>query len=529
MHTEYSFLFNPSLNLNTTTNQDNTSNIYGRHVRFSGTTVSGQGIFVYKRPDVYGTTEIKNYIKTTTYSDSNDGDPYIQLIRYFDSAKLKAMKLRAADFAYLKDIGVYPINRLWILRRYPDNVVVPERPSDWGENAKEPISTVIGWMKDDDNSPMLTLSFGEIWNDTTEMIDQVLSRLLESEFDLNLKAGMSVPGWSQGILFGMLNAMGLSSDYSAENVPTGDPNVLRISKVREITQQGLKSDLNFKLETCYEQKYINGIDPGQAFLDITTNLLKMGTSDQKFVINANNAMVQSLVKKLNSPSTSLKGWYDLIVEFITAFITSINTFFESIKDIGAETREQDNPGSTTADIGSFLTSSLNTIVGASQVILNGTVSKYRWPLKGSIALMTGLPTTPWHLTIGNPYSPIVNLSNIHVSEVSTKFSNDLGFNDLPVRIDVNITASLGRPLGKQEIERLFNNGYKRIYAKTRIDEWAALDQRNSTVSADGITTSDAQANKKDDWTSTSPQTPQGTITTPFRSYNSNITNEPTFP
>jgi hypothetical protein len=506
MHTEYSFLFDPSLNLNTITNQDNLSNIYGRHIMVSGSTLQ-QGILVYKRPDVYGTANIKNYLANDVHRNDNDGDPYIQLIRYFDQTKLKSMRLRAADFAYLKDIGVYPINRLWILRRYPDNVIVPDKPTDWGENSQEPISTVIGWIKDGENESMFDLSFGENWTDQTDMIDQVMSNMLENEFGIHLKAGMAIPGWSQGILFGMLNAMGLTSDYSVENVPTGDPNVLRVAKMRDIMSQSLRSELSFKLETCYEQKYINGIDPGQAFLDVMTNLFKMGTSDQRFILNSGK-LVGKFMSMLNQKNASGGQWLRLINQFVEAFSLGISNFFKEVKDLGASVNAQQEEPTTAGALRSSLTSSISDYVqGATQVLLNGTVSKYRWPLKGSIALMSGLSTTPWHLTIGNPYSPIINLANIHVKDVKIKGSSDLGFNDMPVRIEVSIDATLGRPLGKQELEKMFNNGYKRVYSKTRIDEWAAMDTRNNHTTTSGENTQDSLASRIENANTPTPQNP----------------------
>jgi hypothetical protein len=79
--------------------------------------------------------------------------------------------------------------------------------------------------------------------------------------------------------------------------------------------------------------------------------------------------------------------------------------------------------------------------------------------------MSGLSTTPWHLTVGNPFSPILNMANIVVENVDLKFSSEMGFQDMPKRVDANITIKLSRPLGQQEINRMFNNQYGRIYSK----------------------------------------------------------------
>ena len=106
----------------------------------------------------------------------------------------------------------------------------------------------------------------------------------------------------------------------------------------------------------------------------------------------------------------------------------------------------------------------NTVKGFMDVVLAGSVYRYRWPLRGSIGVMSGLNTTPWHLTIGNPFSPILNIGNIVVENVKLDFSNELGFNDMPKSVKATFQLKLGRDLGKQEIERMFNNQYGRIYS-----------------------------------------------------------------
>ena len=538
MYSEIGFIFNPSLSLS---NNNNTGNIYDRRVSVAsakpdpntsqglptGTnqgqtgqsptaaathTATDAGVLVFKNKSATGTLGVKNYLKDNVYKyDASNEDPYIALIRYFGENKTKALKLKAGDFAYLKDLGVYPINRLWILRRFPDNCVVPNNLLDWGKSAAQPISTVIGWMKDKDDNPMMTLSFSEVWTDQNEMIDKVLTQMLETEFKFKLPAVMSIPGWSQGILFGMLDAMGLTGDFSARNVPTGNPNVLRTGKMREINAQGLKSTMPFTLETCYEQKYINGIDPGMAMMDVISNLLRMGTSDQKFVLS-NSTALQQLVGNLNQNSPTVDAWVSFITKLVTSFVQGVTNFITEMKtheDQGSKedktTGGTDNASGTSGTSGTSGSSGVaasgtdvalagvnafsSLALGLMDSLLAGTIMKYRWPLKGSIGLMSGISTTPWHLTIGNPYSPIINIGNILVGGVDIKLSNDLGFNDMPARIDVTINTEFGRPLGKQELEKMFNNGYKRVYSSKSIDSLSETEVTNDT-SATGKSTVD---------------------------------------
>lgn len=506
MYSEIGFIFSPTLS--NFTNNDNKGNIYNRPLLIAtpnpdqGTSQTQQtganpsssptsptveeGILVYKRPNVNGTAAIKNYLVSDVYRNDTNEDPYISLLKYFNGDKVKALKLRAADFAYLKDLGVYPINRLWILRRFPDNCIVPNNLLDWG-NSVEPIATVVGWMKDKDDSPMVTIGFNETWVNQTSMIDQVLSKILQDNFSFKLPMTVPVPGWSQGILFGMLNAMGFTSDYNAMNVPTGDPNVLRTAAMRDAGgSQSLQSSLQYTLETSYEQKYINGVDPGLAMLDIMSNLLKMGTSEQKFILS-NSPLLQQLVSNINS-NKNVGAWLGFIKELIGAFLVGVSNFITSMTSIASSITSSLPTGENTETSGAadqYKFSMSATLNNTANALLAGTVQKYRWELKGSIALMSGINTTPWHLTIGNPYSPIINIGNIIVDDVQTKLSNDLGFNDLPMRIDVTISTKLGRPLGRQEMEKMLNNGYKRIYSKTQLDRWADTQTKSSNTSVTG--------------------------------------------
>jgi hypothetical protein len=519
MYSEIGFIFSPALK--SFGNNNNTGNIYGRTVKIRPAPSNnqssqgqqtqnnqGQGsqnssqpdaalqdtVLVYKDPN---STNIVNYLKENVYKyDNSNEDPYISLIDYFSTRKTKALALRAADFAYLKDLGVYPINRLWILRRFPDNCVVPNNLLIWG-NAVEPISTVVGWIKDKEDQEFLSVSFHEVWVSQNNWIDKVIGEILNKEFGLAGDKIMSVPGWGQGILFGMLKAMGFTSDFNAFNVATGDPNLLRTGTMRDINNQGLVSKMEVRLETCYEQKYINGVDPGMAMMDIITNLLKMGTSDQKFVLDASSKVIVDFLNQINN-KPDLGAWATFLVNLVGSFLEGVKNFISDMTQNGggagqqiegtSETTEKPAPGTIPNPEAKYTQSTSilgNLAKNLGNTLLAGTVYKYRWPLKGTIGLMTGISTTPWHLTVGNPYSPIINIGNIIVNDVSVKLSNDLGFNDMPARIDVNVQIDFGRPLGKQEIEKMFNNGYKRIYAKDKSNTNTSSVVASSNTAASG--------------------------------------------
>ena len=497
---------------------------------------------VYKDPKNIGTNKIKKH-----YSEIDNGgdlNSYSKLLIDFSGAgknTYKALSFHAADFTYLKDLGVYTMNRMWVLRRYDDNVVVPNNLTDWGDaNVPSPKSTVVGWIKPEDEQ-LLNIGFNETWDKTTRRIDQVLGDIMDKEFNIKTEMGVSIPGWSQGILFAFLDAMGLSDDYSSTKVPMGDPNALgeaatRLSSV-EGQKHGLMSPFNMQLETIYEQKFIGDVDPGSAMLDIIRNLIYMGTSDVNYILDGTSDVIKSLFAAVTKDGgSSPEAWWKFIKVFVTAFFKAISDLFDKLvntegdvtSDAGQKKKNlesgkaenfkldgvtyikgfkegtkdviylknetgdtnkgttikakefadkkaiyyKENPEQVNAaaqaqksKFGDLSEGAKYDKTNALQTILASTVAKHKWPLIGGIGLMTGQNTTPWHLTIGNPYSPFFNVGNIIVDKVDLKFNNEFAYNDIPTRVTATIGVSFGRNLGAQEIFSVFNNGYRRQYRK----------------------------------------------------------------
>lgn len=540
IHNEMSFLFNPTIQPTVgdpirNNNRNNTGDIFG--------TIPSTKTRVFKDP-VDGKNVI-DYVNNIVYArDRLDVDPYISLLDYFNGSTGGgkhgpiSMMLKPADFVYLTNLGVYPINRLIILRRYRDGCIVPNNLTLFKE---KPIGTLIGWVKmDETNKEMFSFSFSERWVDTTDTLDKVIQKIMKEQFGLKTETFLPIPSWSQGFLFGMLNNMGLTT-YNSTNVPTGDPNVLRIAKMRDIESQSLSSELKINFETSYEQKYINGVDPGSSFQDILSNIARVGTSDQKFIINADKSSVfSSFVNAVNSDAKgSTDKWVVFGKELINAFIDTISDFFSGVgnemaeswkkvteyvtKENEKETDKKKEQEKFITDINKFekegkltkqqaddfrsgkigkekLVSAVGKVMDLNSAsasfnsfskifsnvidtLLAGSVYRYRWPLRGSIGLMSGLSTTPWHLTVGNPFSPIISMANIYVDDVDLKLSSELGFQDMPKRVDVVIQLKMGRPFGKQEIERIFNNQYGRIYTKPVTVTKTAASSANPTNDA----------------------------------------------
>ncbi len=109
---------------------------------------------------------------------------------------------------------------------------------------------------------------------------------------------------------------------------------------------------------------------------------------------------------------------------------------------------------------------LNEAVGQVENIVSSfvetIVKKYRVRALGIVTSLTGLPSTPWHVTIGNPLRPILSSGDMECSDVNVNLGPQLSFNDLPSYIECEFTLKSARNLGTDEIMSKLNCGSIRI-------------------------------------------------------------------
>ena len=106
------------------------------------------------------------------------------------------------------------------------------------------------------------------------------------------------------------------------------------------------------------------------------------------------------------------------------------------------------------------------------------------------ALKTGAPVGEWHLTVGNPFSPIAKIGNLVCDSVSVTFNDELGADDFPTEMKATVTLKPGRQRANQDIESVFNDGYGSLYIPKpdkfgnnaeSVREQIAKDVRNSQL------------------------------------------------
>jgi hypothetical protein len=419
---------------------------------------------------------------------------------------LKHMQLSYADFAYLKNFGVYPNNRLFIARRYPQPVV-DDLYSVSSNKTGYPLSTVIGYLPTEDED-FIKLSFNEEWTNSEVSFTNILNDI-GKDFGFNLGGGLGsilegavnvvpLPGATLLLQRKLMAALGLFGNnvgfdetsgtfkkierddkgnfkaygevVQTSTIPQGDPNLIKEAMNRTLIGEnepgaGVKCKVSITLKTTYEQKFINNVDPSKVFMDILNNCLNMGTSPATFYlgkqVDAANNFASFMEEFMNDP---LKKIQEFITSLIDAFKSQLDILDKNMKDSGKQkgffenvndklfgSNEKENEPSIT----NVLKDAISSVPGYVKDFIR---AKYKVKFMGIINALTGGPSTPWHITIGNPLRPIFCSGDMLCKNVTVNFGPQLSFNDLPTYIEVQVDLESARNLGLQEIFAKFNAG-----------------------------------------------------------------------
>jgi hypothetical protein len=393
--------------------------------------------------------------------------------------------LKPADFAYLKDVGVYPNNRLMICRRFVtpsgDNIMV----NNIGKNGKSKdipsIATMISWIPENDN--FIEITFGEVWEEAKADFTGMLNSLGEDFGKSNLGGivggaggALPLPGFTEIFQRKFLAGLGLLESDAGNSIPAGNPNLIKEAKVRKTIDygtagSGLSAKVNIKMICEYELKFISGIDPTIVWMDILGTIVRFGTSE-----SSNYGLSQKFAAKISKwsrdPNSLLSDIISNIQTVISATKEEMITKLESIKNEAVDIANKLDDKAVKVDpvqagikaAGKAYDTSvklLDTLLAGVQTAISGSMMKYRVQILGIVNSLTGNPSTPWHVTVGNPLRPVFCSGDMLVSETTLKLGPILAFNDLPSSIIAEFTVTNARPWGMQEIMAKFNSGYLR--------------------------------------------------------------------
>ena len=424
----------------------------------------------------------------TVHSDDVYDTSITSLINYTKKKGNRAMTLREVDFAFLKNVGVYPNNRLIIARRFPGPV-----SSDLTKVNSTPMATMISWF-DEGDTDFFTVKYNEEWVESDADFTNVLNEAGEeqkiSKDEGNplggaLGGGLNIlpfAGFSEPLQRLVFAELGLVED--PYNLPLGNPNLIREAKRRKTVgkgqaESGLACDIDIKMEVEYEQKFINGIDPTLVYLDIIQNALTFGTSDASFQFGSGfgNLASDTLNKLVTGNFAAI---FEGMKKVVTALYNKVKEFVGGVVDflINPQNLDFKKIGATVKNVATkFFTVTEKTI--------GSIVGKYKVRLMGIINALTGSPSCPWHITIGNPKRPIFSSGDMHLKSVDVSIGSILSFNDLPSTIKFILTFSNARPLGASEIFHRFNCSKGRSYIRVKIEQ-ENIDTQVSDISDENI-------------------------------------------
>ena len=415
-----------------------------------------------------------NYIDgiANSYNDSTYDISTIELIKWSKRHNNKAIELEDLDFIFLKNLGVYTNNRLIIARRFPFGIY-----DDLTNNANKnttPVAKLISWVKDGDN--FIDIDFSEKWTSSEASFIDILNGVGQdlttniSKMDNVGKWGdalasggglVPLAGFTEVFQYNVLNKLSGKKESTVDytTLPQGNPNLIRESMRREVASSGkdsfsgLKGEFKVSMKVEYEQKYVFGIDPAFAYYSIIANALSFGTSVSSFNFTGNfGDQLKTFVDKISS------GDGDKLISALVDFVKAIVGALSEMANLLISFKDDLLKGKV--DLHSIGHQILNTISKGIGSIIN----KYKVKIIGVINSLTGAPSGPWHITIGNPKHPIFSSGDMIAKSVKLTLGNTLSFNDLPASLTLDIDFVSARNLGGQEIFQKLNCGKERTYA-----------------------------------------------------------------
>jgi hypothetical protein len=417
---------------------------------------------------------------STTHDDSVYDVSTKNILDQLDG--IPSMKLKPADFIYAQDYGVYPNNRLIVCRRFGGPC-----GDDLTRTKVEPKVSLVSWFADEE--PPVSFDFGETWQSSNEKLKDILNDFGK---DVSSQAadraglggilsrlgdGIPLPGITEVLQRRILGNLGIIGP-GASKLPSGDPNLIMESSKRRLVSMdqpgsGLTGKIKVTVNCKWEQKFIAGVDPTLVYYDILRTILSFGGSNATFYLGASGAAsgVSKFLDDLaTKPFELISGFVGSIMDGLKDIIDGIQKLFTKGKPPDDDKQKEEGgliSGVTQGSINKF---KLFLDIGGSvfKDILKNVTYKYKIRIMAVMNYLTGSPSGPWHVTIGNPMRPILSCGDmITSSSVNVKLGPTLAFNDLPSTIECSFTLESARNLGIDEIFGKLSCGKLRVTKKLK--------------------------------------------------------------
>jgi len=361
-----------------------------------------------------------------------------------------------SDFAFCKYWNKIPNNSLVTLRRFPypvfDNLEFPGESGAAGtaQPYYAPIAQACTFLGEDNKlSSLISFDASLNWGESKAKVHNVTQKT----------QGSSGPaGAILGILSGDTNEGRIKSGGQFtdpyENGPymnkvLGPVNRIDSTKKREA---GMKFEQNISLKFHYTARPIGGVNTKAIMLDILANLLVLTYAEAGFWGGSHRFTA-------GRPSYPFIGGD---AGFDAMYKGDINGFMDAFTaQIG---RASANLGDILSSISDDPIKGLKSLAaGGAKLGIADWLGKNKPGLVNLPAILTGNPVGNWHLTLGNPFNPMVEIGNLICTGLKVEFGDELGPDDFPLEMTATIGLEHGMPRDKAAIESMFNRGGGKIY------------------------------------------------------------------
>lgn len=400
------------------------------------------------------------------------------LVRASENGELGRATYAFSDFMYCKYLGKIPNNYLITLRRFPypvDDFISSighgetRRNKDYSTMNVDSIGCLVTWLGTPGNDMGNILKYSvampfkeqkaDLQNsgvnaDSGNGIFNSIAAAFDPTYRAQYQAGSVGSAFNNyvGKFFGVGDA---APPYNAQQWNEHRDNTKAYGPIDTIkttymrSEEGLTFDQNITITFDYELKSYNGINGRQAMLDLLSNILNVTYSTGTFWgggFRGGGAHQNNIFANLKMFKT--KGGF---TDFIDAFAEDYSNLRKSAGDA------IDANGGILKTISKII----NTLGG---MLMSAALNKLGRPHKAlANSLLSPAPIGFWHLTIGNPHSPIMSIGNMILKNTTIEHYGPLGLDDFPTGIKVTCELTRGKSRDIRDIEKLYMHGNDRIY------------------------------------------------------------------
>ena len=453
---------------------------------------------------------LTNFRPTSPHHEKNIGDCRIEKLisdSLYPQSPLGMARYRLVDFMYCKDLGKVSNNHLITLRKFPfpigDHIFQFSGPQYAGQlgSCETPgdVGRLLAWFGTEDNKleDICKFETQATWKEITNKIQEIDSRENNQErgplgmilnsvnpaynryADVTGNGAHNVlaelgSGWYPGLRKESTDnneTLRMAADHNKVYTPKNTVQDNHIYEGRLILKQEMTVTFSYKLR-AYEN-----INPKSAFLDLMGNILEVtyqrgrywkgetrliGSPQNRTGWQKANALVDNAWSKLG-------GFMESIASGTMNFGDILGAVSNMIGNIGSDVingLKNIDPSTLGQDLVNKL-KTINEKTGLShgmKALLKNQLG--RPALYAMDSLISGDDMGCWHLTIGNPYNPIMTIGNLILTSSTVTHSGALGVDDFPSEVKVVCTLKPARSRDSTGIARYYTKGMNGLYLPT---------------------------------------------------------------